>query len=156
MQNKDMGALNKKEAKQKQQIIVLLGAIIVVVLVVMISLNLIRGNKIEKINVSKIIENAETKLIFVENSDKSKCKKCSTIKKYLDSEKINYVTYDVSMYSKKEYNEMLKTVEINPDDFGYPAVIYLKEGRLYADVINLEDTKPVEDFIKTYDLKKVK
>ena len=51
---------------------------------------------------------------------------------------------------------MLKTVEINPDDFGYPGVIYIKEGRLYADVINLEDTKPVKNFIKTYDLKKVK
>lgn len=156
MESKDMGALNKKEAKQKQQITVLVAAIIVVILVVIISLNLIKGNKAEKINVSKIIENAETKLIFVENSDKTKCKKCSTIKNYLDSEKINYVTYDVSLYTKQEYNEMLKTVEINPDDFGYPGVIYIKEGRLYADVINLEDTKPVKDFIKTYDLKKVK
>lgn len=156
MEKKNMGALNKQELKQKQQIMFLIGAIVVVILVVILILNLIKGSKVEKINVSKIVENAETKLIFVENSDKSKCKKCSTIKKYLDSEKINYVTYDVSLYTKQEYREMLKTIEINPDDFGYPGVVYIKEGRLYADVINLEDTKPVKDFIKTYDLKKVK
>ncbi len=156
MEKKNMGALNKQELKQKKQIIALVGAILVVILIVILVLNLIKGSKIEKIDVSKLVENAETKIIFVENSDKTKCKKCSDIKKYLDDEQINYVTYDVSLYTEKEYNDMLKTIEINPDDFGYPAVIYIRDGKLYSNVINLSDTKPVKDFIKTYELKKVK
>lgn len=156
MEKKDIGILNKKELNQQKQIVFLVGTIVVIILIVILSLNFIKSNEVEKINVSKIIENAETKIIFVENSDKSKCKQCSTIKKYLDNEKINYVMYDVSLYTNQEYKEMLRTIEINPDDFGYPAVIYIKEGKLYSNVINLPDEKPLKNFIKTYDLKKVK
>lgn len=154
MEDKNMGILNKNT--QKQQVVFLLGATITVILVVVVLLNSLKPKEVEKLNVSKLVENAETKIIFVENSDKTKCKKCSDIKKYLDDEQINYVTYDVSLYTKKEYNDMLKTIEINPDDFGYPAVIYIRDGKLYSNVINLSDTKPVKEFIKTYELKKVK
>lgn len=154
MEDKNMGILNKNV--QRQQVVFLLGATITVILVVVVLLNFLKPKEVEKLNVSKLVENAETKIIFVENSDKTKCKKCSDIKKYLDDEQINYVTYDVSLYTKKEYNDMLKTIEINPDDFGYPAVIYIRDGKLYSNVINLSDTKPVKEFIKTYELKKVK
>lgn len=154
MEDKNMGILNKNA--QRQQVVFLLGATITVILVVVVLLNFLKPKEVEKLNVSKLVENAETKIIFVENSDKTKCKKCSDIKKYLDDEQINYVTYDVSLYTKKEYNDMLKTIEINPDDFGYPAVIYIRDGKLYSNVINLSDTKPVKEFIKTYELKKVK
>ncbi|MDO5003329.1 MAG: hypothetical protein Q4E39_03770 [bacterium] len=154
MEDKNMGILNKNA--QRQQVVFLFGATITVILVVVVLLNFLKPKEVEKLNVSKLVENAETKIIFVENSDKTKCKKCSDIKKYLDDEQINYVTYDVSLYTKKEYNDMLKTIEINPDDFGYPAVIYIRDGKLYSNVINLSDTKPVKEFIKTYELKKVK
>lgn len=157
MEKKEMGALNKN-AKRNKQIIVLVVAIVAVIAITAIVLNVInKDNKqSNKIDVSSIVSNAETKIIFVGSSDSKKCKSCDKIEKYLDDQKINYVTYDVEDYTEEEYKEMLRTIEINPDDFGYPAVIYIKEGRLYSNVINLTDTKPVQQFIKTYELKKIK
>ncbi len=160
MKKGKMGALNKKEAdiKRNKQIFILVCLIIIVVIVVAMIMNSINNNKKgqRNIDISSIVRNAETKIIYVSSSDSKKCKKCSTIRKYLDSQNIKYVTYDVESYSKKEYKEMLKTIEINPDDFDYPAVIYIREGRLYSNIINLEDTKPVKEFIDTYDLKEIK
>ena len=92
------------------------------------------------------------KIIYISTNYKN----CNKIEKYLNSQKINYLSYDVEDYKESEYKEMLRSIEINPDDFGYPAVIYIRDGRLYSNVINLEDTKPVEEFIKTYELKDVK
>ena len=155
MNNKDnMGALNKrakKDSTNKQVILLVILGIFLVLKSV--------GNtekKVDSANIETIMKNGETKLIFVMSSDKSKAGKSNDIKKYLDDKKINYVTYDVSKYSKKDYQKMLQDLSINPSDFGYPAVIYIKDGKLYSNIINLDDTKVVDTFIKDYDLTKVK
>lgn len=157
MEKKEMGVLNKNVMKNKQ-IVILVAAIAAVIAITAIALNVINKDKKEnsKIDVASIVSKAETKIIYVGSSDSKKCKACNKVEKYLDEEKINYVTYDVEDYTEEEYKEMLRTIEINPDDFGYPAVIYIREGRLYSNVINLTDTKPVKEFIKTYELKAVK
>lgn len=159
MNNKDnMGALNKNEKKDNKQILVLLVVILLVVAAIFLVLKFI-GNtsqKVDSANIETIMKNGETKIIYVMSSDKSKAKKSDEIKKYLDSKNVNYVTYDVSKYSKKDYQKMLQDLSINPSDFGYPAVIYIKDGKLYSNIINLESTKVVDTFIKDYDLTKVK
>ena len=161
MNNKDnMGALNKRAKKDStnKQVIILFVVILLVILGIFLVLKSV-GNtekKVDSANIETIMKNGETKLIFVMSSDKSKAGKSNDIKKYLDDKKINYVTYDVSKYSKKDYQKMLQDLSINPSDFGYPAVIYIKDGKLYSNVINLDDTKVVDTFIKDYDLTKVK
>jgi hypothetical protein len=161
MNNKDnMGALNKRAKKDStnKQVIILLVVILLVILGIFLVLKSV-GNtekKVDSANIETIMKNGETKLIFVMSSDKSKAGKSNDIKKYLDDKKINYVTYDVSKYSKKDYQKMLQDLSINPSDFGYPAVIYIKDGKLYSNIINLDDTKVVDTFIKDYDLTKVK
>lgn len=157
MNNKD---LNKKEKKNNdnKQIMVLLVVILLVVAAIFLSLKFM-GNtskKVDSANIETIMKNGETKIVFVMSSDKSNEKKSNKIKDYLDSKNINYVTYDVSKYSKEDYQKMLQDLSINPSDFGYPAVIYIKDGKLYSNVINLDDTKVVDTFIKDYDLTKVK
>lgn len=161
MNNKDnMGALNKRAKKDStnKQVIILFVVILLVILGIFLVLKSV-GNtekKVDSANIETIMKNGETKLIFVMSSDKSKAGKSNDIKKYLDDKKINYVTYDVSKYSKKDYQKMLQDLSINPSDFGYPAVIYIKDGKLYSNIINLDDTKVVDTFIKDYDLTKVK
>ena len=157
MNNKD---LNKKEKKNNdnKQIMVLLVVILLVVAAIFLALKFM-GNtskKVDSANIETIMKNGETKIVFVMSSDKSNEKKSNKIKDYLDSKNINYETYDVSKYSKKDYQKMLQDLSINPSDFGYPAVIYIKDGKLYSNVINLDDTKVVDTFIKDYDLTKVK
>ena len=161
MNNKyNMGALNKRAKKDStnKQVIILFVVILLVILGIFLVLKSV-GNtekKVDSANIETIMKNGETKLIFVMSSDKSKAGKSNDIKKYLDDKKINYVTYDVSKYSKKDYQKMLQDLSINPSDFGYPAVIYIKDGKLYSNIINLDDTKVVDTFIKDYDLTKVK
>ena len=157
MNNKD---LKKKEKKNNynKQIMVLLVVIWLVVSAIFLALKFM-GNtskKVDSANIETIMKNGETKIVFVMSSDKSNEKKSNKIKDYLDSKNINYVTYDVSKYSKKDYQKMLQDLSINPSDFRYPAVIYIKDGKLYSNVINLDDTKVVDTFIKDYDLTKVK
>lgn len=158
--NKNMGALNKKEKMDQtnKKIMILVIIILVVIAGVFVIIRTMENAAIEgkKADIETIIKEGQTKIIYVMNSDESKCKKCDEIQKYLEDQKINYLTYDVSEYSEKEYKKMLQTVSINPSDFGYPAVIYIRDGKLYSNVINLTDTKPLETFIKDYDLTKIK
>lgn len=158
MNKKNVGALNKKEMEKKKTIIIV--AVVVVVLIALIVFLANRSkeqiDEKQKANISEIIERAQTKIIYVESTDEKKCSKCKDIKKYLDDNNINYLIYNVEDHSNKEYIEALKKLEINPSDFGYPAVIYVKEGRLYSNVINIKETSSLEKFIKTYELKNIK
>ena len=104
-------------------------------------------------DVESIINEKKTQVIYIENSNASKCKNCSKIKKYLDDKKINYKTYDVNKVSESEYNKLLKTLNIDKDVFGCPAVIYIKSGVMFSNIINIDSTTVVDQFIKDYNLK---
>lgn len=156
--NNNMGTKKKKNSNSNKQVIILLSIILLVVIVTYLILKSFDSteSKVNTTNIETIMKNGETKIIFVMSSDKSKAKDSDKMQKHLDSKNINYVTYDVSKYSKKEYEKMLQDLSINPSDFGYPAVIYIKDGKLYSNIINLSDTRVIDTFIKDYDLTKVK
>ena len=152
---------NKKENKKENNMIGILVALIILVLCVVAVILFINNNNkkndmVKNSDIENIIKEGKTAIIYVENSDSKKCEKCSDIKKYLNEEKINYEIYDVNKNTSKEYKKMLQTLTINPSDFNYPAVIYIKEGRIYSNIINVNDTKIVKQFIKDYDLTLVK
>lgn len=144
---------------EENKIIGILVALIILVLCVVAVILFINNKKndmVKNSDIENIIKEGKTAIIYVENSDSKKCEKCSDIKKYLNEEKINYEIYDVNKNTSKEYKKMLQTLTINPSDFNYPAVIYIKEGRIYSNIINVNDTKIVKQFIKDYDLTLVK
>lgn len=155
MEKNEKGMLNKNEENKK--IFILIIAILIVMLVCYLVINFI-GEKSNspKSSVNTIISNSETAVLYVWNSDTKKCKDCKEIKKHLDKKKINYIDYDVKNYSKSKYEKMLTTLSINPPDFNYPAVIYVKDGAMYSNIINISDTKTVDTFIKEYKLENVK
>lgn len=151
----------KDMSKDNKKILVLACIIIVAIGLIYFILQFIGGGnnlspKEAKETVDKALTIKDEQIIYIENSDSKKCEKCSKIKKYLDDEGINYVLYDVNNYSKKEYEETLKKLTINPSDFGYPAVIYVRDGIMYSNIINIPSTDTVKQFIKDYNLKKVK
>lgn len=148
-----------EENKKENNMIGILVALIILVLCVVAVILFINNKKndmVKNSDIENIIKEGKTAIIYVENSDSKKCEKCSDIKKYLNEEKINYEIYDVNKNTSKEYKKMLQTLTINPSDFNYPAVIYIKEGRIYSNIINVNDTKIVKQFIKDYDLTLVK
>lgn len=103
----------------------------------------------------EIAKNKEEIIIYVYNS-KSSNKYNSKIKKYLDSNEIKYEIYNVNVATKNEYKKFLKLLDIDYDLFGYPSLIYIKDGVMFANIINISDTKVVDTFIKDYDLATIK
>ena len=139
--------------KENKKMIILIGVTIVLIIIV----KLLMGNKtLEKIDINSIVKNKETMIIYVESKDSDKCSKCSEIEKYIDKKELKYSKYIIEDYSKEEYNYLLKKLNINKKDFGYPAILYIKEGKLYSNLINIPSTKLVDNYIKDYSLNKVK
>ncbi|MCI8346922.1 MAG: hypothetical protein HFJ12_03115 [Bacilli bacterium] len=137
--------------KNERMILVVVSIILIIGTILII---IFSGNRKENIkSVEEIISQNEESIIFVNNSDSKKCKNCQKIKRYLDKNKMTYVLYDVRKHTNDEYIEMLQSLSINPNSFHYPAIIYVKNGKAYADLINIKDPDKIEKFIKKYDIK---
>ena len=148
----------KNNKIEERKIIVLVIAIVVVMASIYGILSFINKgtDKVENEDIVKLLSGSNEAVVYIQNSDKQKCDKCEEVKKYLDSKKIQYYLYDAKKVAEKEYNKTLQNLNINPNDFDYPAVIYIKDGFMYANIININSTKIVDQFIKDYKLTDVK
>ncbi len=146
--------------KKKDYIIITLFVVLVAVASSLIYFNNKPENvkivKEKNIGIGDIVNKKQTTLIYVENTNDKKCTNCSKIKKYLNSKKINYILYDVKSQGNSNYNRLLEILNIDKDIFNYPALIYMQDGVMFANIINIDDTKIVDQFIEDYDLTKVK
>lgn len=105
--------------------------------------------------VKNMIKKKDRALIYYYNS-KSTNEDNMDIKKYLDEKKINYYVYDDAQVSRDEYNKLLDMLKIDKMLFGTPAIIYIYQGRMYANLVNIDNKKVIDNFIKDYDLYTVK
>lgn len=153
MTQKEMGLLNKNEENKK--IMTLVIAIIMVISTVSIILfvNNYKDSDNNKNSIATIQKDKRTVILYIWNSNKKEGKR---IKNYLDKQKLNYIAIDVKNYSDKKLDKMLKKISINPPDFGYPAIIYIKDGTTFTNIINLKDVKEIDTFVKNYNLQDIK
>ncbi len=105
--------------------------------------------------IKSMIDNKDTFLIYYYNS-KSKNKHNNEIKKYLDEKGIKYFNYNDVLVDRDEYNKLLELLNMDKDDFGIPSLIYIKDGTMYANIINIDSKNIVDSFIDNYDLYTVK
>ena len=138
----------------------MIGAIllIVIVLTIVIIFMIDRNNNKNTITYDEIVSmfnDKDTFLIYYYNS-KSKNKNNRDIKKYLDELGIRYFNYNDSLIKREEYKEFLKLINIDKDVFGIPAIVYIKDGKMYANLINIDSRDVVKKFIEDYDLYTVK
>ena len=135
--------------------------IIVIFILVIGILFFLKNNNSKETNsttyeeIEKIINDKEDAVIYYYNS-KSSNKNNKDIKKYLDKLGIRYYLYDDVNVDKKEYNKLLKLLNINEDLFGLPAIIYIEDGEMNSNIINIEGRDTVKKFIDDYDLYTVK
>ena len=114
--------------------------------------------KIEQVTINDIetmIKNKDRAIIYYYSS-KSTNKYNESTKRYLDSKNINYYIYDDYKINKEEYNKLLKLLNIDKDVFGTPAIIYIYQGKMFANIINIDSKEVVDKFIYSYDLYTVK
>ncbi len=107
----------------------------------------------DNININEILEKKETKLIYVYSNKSNKCNYCNEVSKYLNDNNISYLSYNIENVTKDNYNEFLKYLKIDKKVFGYPALIYIKEGEMFANIINIDNKEVLENFISDYELK---
>lgn len=105
--------------------------------------------------IKKMIDNKDTFLIYYYNS-KSKNKNNKEIKKYLDELGIRYFNYNDALINREEYNNLIKLLNIDKEVFGIPSLIYINNGMIYANIINIDNKEIVDKFIDNYDLYTVK
>lgn len=131
-------------------IVILIGIITITIISNSNDNNTITYNEIES-----IIKNKDSIVIYYYNS-RSSNKNNRKMKKYLNNTGIKYYIYNDQNIDKKEYNKFLKLLKIDKKLFDCPSLIYIKDGKMYGNIINIDNTKVVEQFINNYDLYTVK
>lgn len=149
--------INKLKANINLYIIGL-NVVIVVLIMIIISMNLsskkttlIQDN--DNINIKEIINKKETKVIYIYSSDNNKCRYCSTTTNFLNNNEITYLSYDIEQVTKDNYKDLLTSLNIDSKLFGYPSLIYIKEGKMFANIIHIDNIDILKKFIGDYDLK---
>ena len=105
--------------------------------------------------VKELINNKEDVIIYYFNSNSSN-KNNRNIKKYLDELGIIYYQYNDKDVDKDEYKKFLKLIEIDENLFGLPSIIYIKDGKMYGNIINIDGKDVVKQFVDDYDLYTIK
>lgn len=98
--------------------------------------------------ISKKMKSKESFLIYINGSD---CDNCDKIKKFLDEKNVSYEEiYEASSQAKKIFKEY----DFVTDESISPAVIYVKKGKIYSNLVNIGDTEELGEFIEYYKLSK--
>jgi len=125
----------------------LLGLLVAIVFIALFVVIILRRFGVGS-TINSNIRKDKTFTVFVVNKD---CSKCDDIKKYLDDNKVKYEELDE--YSA-EGRSLLANYEFVTDTSVSPAVIYIKKGKMYANLVNVNTTDELELFIKNYKLNK--
>ncbi len=146
--------------KKKMRNIIIAVFIIFIIILVIIIINNKRivsddKNTITYDEIYNMINNKDTFLIYYYNS-KSSNKNNIIIKKYLDELGIKYFNYNDVLIDRDEYNKFIDVIDINKEVFGMPALIYIRNGEMYGNIINIDNKELVDKFINNYDLYTIK
>ena len=145
----------KKFKKIIMTLVIVLLVIIGIIYFLFIRVGKEDKNTAEYDEIVSMLKNEDTFLIYYYNS-KSKNKNNKEIKAYLDELKINYFNYNDALVGRKEYDDFLKLFGIDKSVFGLPAIIYVRDGKMYSNVINIDRKEVVDNFVESYDLYTVK
>lgn len=156
MEENNIRSNDLKQKSTNKSIIYTISIIIIVVLVGLFITKLY-GNSNEKNGdleeLNSIIKDKRTTVVYIYNSKKDN-KLNKEIKKYLKEIKYDYNNYDIKNVSEKDYKNFLDKINISDKVFGTPAVLYIKDGVMYSNLINITNAKSVKQFIKDYKLDK--
>ena len=142
--------INLKEDKFSIAIV----CVVVVLFIVIVRNSLAKEEIYANVDVNNVLMG--TNVLYMDNTDYNECKFCNKARVYLDDKSINYKYYNVSSVSDDKFKEDLELLGIDEELFGTPALIYIEDGRMFANIINISDTDVIDSFIKDYSLDKLK
>lgn len=130
--------------------------LIVVVLIIVLICLVTKETTKKSINSEKIkdlLNSGDTSVVVFTSN---KCKYCGETTRYLEKNHINYYLYNISKNSKDDFNKSLNYLGVDKNLFGEPAIVYIKDKMMFANIININDEKVIKTFVKDYNLTKVK
>lgn len=127
--------------------------IILIIILLGIVIGMLNKKSISYKEIINVIKNKQTKIVYIGSSDFNKCKACEEVINVLDEYEIKYIKYDVDISSNKEYKKLLKKIGVDNDSFKTPAVIYIKDGKVYSNIDDIPNADTLRDFIREYQLK---
>lgn len=98
-------------------------------------------------NVLSRVRKEDTFVILIENE---KCKMCKKVDDLLDKNSVNYVR--LNRDKNKDYDQILKDLELVNNREDYPIVVYVSKGKMVANLFNISNVTEVEAFIESYNL----
>lgn len=98
--------------------------------------------------VTSKMKDKDSFLIFINNEE---CSNCNEIKTFLDNKNVSYE--ELNEYNS-EAKKIFKKYDFIVDESISPAVIYVKNGKVYSSLVNLVDTEELGLFIENYKLSK--
>ncbi|MBR7042501.1 MAG: hypothetical protein IKI04_03265, partial [Bacilli bacterium] len=127
--------------------------IVVLLLVILLPKNNSQDNIIidEVSKIDQRVNNKDTFIIFYYDSDSNNSIN-DDIKNYLDNNDLEYDIYNKKSTSKIDHKTIVKLLNINEDMMLYPILIYIKEGNMEANVINIDTLDVVDNFINNYEI----
>lgn len=139
---------------RKDKFSIAIVCVVVLLFIVIVRNSLAKDEIYANVDVNNILMG--TNVLYMDNTDYNECKFCNKARVYLDDKGINYKYYNVSSVSDDKFKEDLELLGIDKDLFGTPALIYIEDGRMFANIINISDTDVIDSFIKDYSLDKLK
>ncbi len=90
----------------------------------------------------------DTFLVFINGAD---CSNCQKIKEFLVEENVPFEELEET---SSDAEDIFKEYEFNLEKSVAPAVLYIKDGKLYSNLVNINTTEELKLFIKNYKLSK--
>ncbi len=100
------------------------------------------------LGVSSKLNRKDTFLIYV---DSYQCDSCTEVKKLLDQRNVEYETMKMDSPEAKNFFDKY---EIDNNGEVIPAVIYIKDGKVYSTMFQISNLEELELFLKNYHLSK--
>lgn len=121
---------------------------LIVAIIIVIPIGLLFFNKLSDFNskVYRELRKNETFLVLLINSND--CSNCNEISKILEDNNVSYYRYDILKQS--DYADILKILDLDAEIVNVPALIYIKDGKMEANMMNITSTDMVMDFLSFY------
>ncbi len=138
---------------EKKKLIILFGIVLATILLIVI------GSIYESVNSKKYLDSfysalngSENKLVMI---GRDNCSWCQLFHPTLDSMKdtynFDYIYVNTNELTSGVMNKMLKDINVDPNEFGTPLTVVVKDGTVVDSLNGYVDEVQLLDFLKKYD-----
>ncbi len=93
------------------------------------------------------INKGETFTMLIVNN---KCRMCKSVEKVLKNNNVNYVKLNKD--KNKDYKTILKKMSIDNSEESFPVLVYVKNGKMFANLFYITDEEFAKEFITNHKL----